>query len=59
LTVDWARTTGNVRFYHRHDEGGHFAAWEKPHALVADLRDFFGKTEAARGVTLGDRKAKL
>jgi hypothetical protein len=57
--VDWARTTGNLRFYHRHDEGGHFAAWEKPQALVADLREFFGEKGGARDVTLGDRGAKL
>lgn len=50
LTIDWARTTGNVQFYRRHDSGGHFAAWEKPEELVRDLRDFFGPKGTAAGV---------
>jgi pimeloyl-ACP methyl ester carboxylesterase len=28
-------------FYKKHDKGGHFAAWEQPDALVADLRTAF------------------
>jgi len=24
--IDWARTTGNLKYYHRHGLGGHFAA---------------------------------
>jgi len=28
-------------FYNRHDKGGHFAAWEQPQALCADLRTAF------------------
>jgi hypothetical protein len=28
-------------FYARHDKGGHFAAWEQPQLLVADLRAAF------------------
>jgi hypothetical protein len=27
--------------YARHDKGGHFAAWEQPAYLVADLRAAF------------------
>jgi hypothetical protein len=38
--IDWARTVGNLRYYHRHDSGGHFAAVEKPEELVADIREF-------------------
>src|SRR5262249_32966630 len=28
-------------FYARHDQGTHFAAWEQPALLVADLRETF------------------
>jgi len=28
-------------FYNRHDKGGHFAAWEQPASLTADLRAAF------------------
>jgi len=28
-------------FYNKHDKGGHFAAWEQPESLVADLRAGF------------------
>jgi len=28
-------------YYHRLDKGGHFAAWEEPQLLVADLRAAF------------------
>jgi pimeloyl-ACP methyl ester carboxylesterase len=31
----------NLLFYNKHDTGGHFAAWEQPEALVADLRAAF------------------
>jgi hypothetical protein len=48
---DWARTTGNLQFYWRHDSGGHFTAWEKPEELVQDVRDFFGPKGGAAGVT--------
>jgi len=48
--TDWARTTGNLRYYHRHDSGGHFAAVEKPDVLVADIREF---------VKIVKREAKL
>lgn len=32
---------GDVVFEREHEEGGHFAAWEKPQELVADLRNMF------------------
>jgi len=38
--IDWARTTGNIKYYIRHDSGGHFAAVEKPDVLVTDIREF-------------------
>lgn len=36
----WARTRANVVFYRWHDEGGHFAALEKPELLLKDVEDF-------------------
>ena len=29
----------DIRAWHEHPEGGHFAAWERPEAFVADLRE--------------------
>jgi len=38
----WARRAyPNLVFYRRHSKGGHFAAWEQPSLLVADLRATF------------------
>jgi pimeloyl-ACP methyl ester carboxylesterase len=37
----WARTLGDVAFFRRHPDGGHFAAHERPEALAQDLRDMF------------------
>ena len=38
----WAeKAYPNLVFYARHDRGGHFAAWEQPAALTADLRAAF------------------
>ena len=31
----------NLIFYNKHEKGGHFAAWEQPAALTADLREAF------------------
>ena len=31
----------NLIFYNKHDKGGHFAAWEQPESLTADLRVAF------------------
>jgi hypothetical protein len=39
---EWAEEQfGDLRLWREHDRGGHFAAMERPDALVADLRDFF------------------
>jgi hypothetical protein len=46
----WGRTLGPVVFERVHGEGGHFAAWEKPEALVGDLREMFGRDGGANGV---------
>jgi pimeloyl-ACP methyl ester carboxylesterase len=32
------RAFPNLLHYNRHENGGHFAAWERPEALVSDLR---------------------
>ena len=37
-------------FDKEHDEGGHFAAYEKPELLAGDLREMFGKGGPAFGV---------
>lgn len=37
----WNRRLGDVVFEKEHETGGHFAAWEKPEALVEDLRAMF------------------
>ncbi|KAL1760454.1 Alpha/Beta hydrolase protein [Schizophyllum commune] len=46
----WRYTLGNVVFEDEHESGGHFAAHEKPDALVGDLRAMFGKDGPAYGV---------
>ncbi|RYP20234.1 hypothetical protein DL765_002908 [Monosporascus sp. GIB2] len=43
LPSSWGRTLGPVVFETRHEEGGHFAAYEKPELVVRDLRKMFGK----------------
>ena len=38
----WAtRAYSNLLYYKRHDKGTHFAAWEQPALLTADLRESF------------------
>lgn len=37
----WAEEECNVVFWRTHDQGGHFAAYEQPAALAADLIEFF------------------
>lgn len=39
----WARTLGPVVLDKVHEKGGHFAAWERPEELAADLREMFGR----------------
>ena len=35
------------------DYGGHFSAYERPEAIVQDLREMFGKGGGAEGVVDG------
>ncbi|KAH9979829.1 alpha/beta-hydrolase [Russula compacta] len=44
------RAESNVVFESEHSAGGHFAAYERPEALVDDLRRMFGKGGPAAGV---------
>lgn len=46
----WGRTLGPVVFERWHEDGGHFAAHERPEKLVADLREMFGEGGGASGV---------
>ncbi|KAI1413686.1 alpha/beta-hydrolase [Hypoxylon sp. FL1857] len=43
LPSSWGRTLGPVVFETRHEEGGHFAAFEKPEVLVGDLKKMFAR----------------
>ncbi|KAM5341528.1 hypothetical protein ACJ41O_014559 [Fusarium nematophilum] len=39
----WNQTLGPVVFESEYEKGGHFAAWERPDAIVQDLRAMFGE----------------
>ncbi|KAF9555263.1 alpha/beta-hydrolase [Agrocybe pediades] len=43
----------NLVFESEHDTGGHYAAYEKPEALVDDLRRMFGKGSKVFGIVPG------
>lgn len=50
----WYPHIGNAVFEAEHnDTGGHFAAYEQPKQLVADLQQMFGKGGPAYGVVSG------
>ena len=57
----WGRTLGPVVSENWHEDGGHFAAWERPTVLVGDLRGMFGEGGGAWDVTkkLRGKGAKL
>lgn len=61
----YGRTMGPVVFESEWDRGGHFAAWERPEAIVGDLRKMFGRGGGAEGCVkgrsgfIGTAKAKL
>ncbi|MFW3169746.1 epoxide hydrolase family protein [Geodermatophilus sp. CPCC 206100] len=47
---EWAQAQfPDLRMWHEHDRGGHFAAMERPDALVADVREFFRPLRPAPG----------
>ncbi|KAI0490409.1 Alpha/Beta hydrolase protein [Xylaria cf. heliscus] len=37
----WNRTLGPLVFESEYEKGGHFAAWERPDAIIGDLRKMF------------------
>ena len=39
--TDWTRDYYDVRLERRRDDGGHFAAAERPDAVLEDLRELF------------------
>jgi hypothetical protein len=45
----WNQTLGPLVFESEYDTGGHFAAWERPDAIVKDLRSMFDETRSAYG----------
>ena len=49
----WYQTMGPLVFESEHDSGGHFAAFEKPDAIVEDLRTMFGVGGGAFGAVKG------
>jgi len=49
----WAKTMGEVVFESEYETGGHFAAWERPDAIVGDLRKMFGRKGGAFRVVKG------
>ncbi|MCJ1397020.1 hypothetical protein MMC11_000212 [Xylographa trunciseda] len=49
----WNQTLGPLVFESEYTKGGHFAAWERPDAIVHDLRTMFGKEGGAYGVVKG------
>lgn len=51
--VEWNHTLGEVVLNSVYDKGGHFAAWERPDAIVKDLREMFGKNGGAYAVVQG------
>ncbi|KAI1175824.1 microsomal epoxide hydrolase [Nemania sp. FL0916] len=53
LPKTWIRTLGDLVFERDHEDGGHFASWERPDMIVQDLRDMFGKGGGAYGCVKG------
>jgi len=49
----WVRRGNRVVAEFEHDNGGHFAAFERPNELANDLRKMFGKGGGAFGVVPG------
>lgn len=47
----YGRTLGPVVFEVGHEDGGHFAAHERPNILAGDLKKMFGKGGGAYDVT--------
>ncbi|KAK3349938.1 Alpha/Beta hydrolase protein [Lasiosphaeria hispida] len=48
----YGRTLGPVVFERVHDDGGHFASWERPEQLAGDIREMFGPGGGAYDVSM-------
>ncbi len=59
----WIGTLGPVVYQSVYEKGGHFAAWERPDAIVKDVRAMWGKDGPAFGCVGGrtgySREGKL
>ncbi|KAI1875465.1 hypothetical protein JX265_004523 [Neoarthrinium moseri] len=51
----WTHQLGKVIYQKNHRSGGHFAAWERPEAIIGDLREMFGEKGGARGAVKESR----
>jgi hypothetical protein len=49
----WNKTLGPLVLASEYDRGGHFAAWERPDAIVKDLKEMFGRQGGAYAVVHG------
>jgi hypothetical protein len=49
----WNKTLGPLVLASEYDQGGHFAAWERPDAIVKDLKEMFGRQGGAYAVVHG------
>ncbi|KAF2481568.1 Alpha/Beta hydrolase protein [Neohortaea acidophila] len=49
----WYESLGPIVFENEYERGGHFGAWERPDAIVADLRSMFGRGGGAYGSVTG------
>lgn len=56
-TREWASRHYNILHWREYDEGGHFAAVERPEVLVADIREFFRGLRRENGVAVKGRQA--
>ena len=50
IPLAWCKGLGPIVFQARHEDGGHFAAHERPEQLNEDLRTMFGKGGGAETV---------
>ena len=49
----WNHTLGPIILESEYESGGHFAAWERPDAIVKDLRTMFGRGGGVYGCVTG------
>jgi len=40
VPISWVATSGNMVWFKRHEQGGHFAAMERPEELFEDVEEF-------------------